>query len=676
MIRILKPTNTFSPNAPSTTYQNKTPHANSKQVTFSQPTNNEERTQKPVNVTHHQNLSSYQSNRGHMSKPEGDGRNSYFSVFEDNKQPHGQIKQTIPNKIQNRTTAGFVSREADHSKLDMLANSDTTGKGNEHIAARNGFSQRTSNNLRTGLQGTQDLDPRNDAVFTQGIPRNFQSRQTPNSQCSSPNNFDAPSHTKTSHSSSSSSSQNGTSSSRQTRDVIVSNKSQYEQKLLHEAGSYTNPPSSVNIISNSSRSVGSHAYSPAPVNNPQPPPANGVESNPSRGALFHILSQKLNASKEKIRLNSLQDVSRGQTDVLNNCENEINMKQPQRHSQGRESASQQLMKDTQHRSHNQTASLSQNVEGGRSFVLASSTADVVPAVSSVMSNTNKGTTKMSSERVTAPSSSHSLPPYTTASEKRAMNGNTVPLKNGLSHHPHKDAGSYKIIPQNSHTSPNQQYYQRNQQQQYFQNQQQNRVQHQGQYQNNLTQYQPHSSPQQRQQSGYDSSYNRDHASFNHREDTPVQTNSPENAPFRRSALNPHFYDISKSGGKFLPRATPNNENTKKPDWNGSTDRLNDYHTDNNSTSIMSYLQHTNNGFLENLKSSALPPAMPSFRPGNVPTTTTNGSTRPTLAAHPSADHFDLTESRKGKSKMEDSNDSDTGLSSMHSDETANMETLV
>ncbi|GFR84022.1 Ras and Rab interactor 2 [Elysia marginata] len=620
------------------------------------------------------NVANYQHpNKNNNSKQQqSGGQAGYSPLFEQNKLARGQNTPAVSVKPPNRTT-GFIFRVAEQDRLGVPANSNNGSTAGS--APQNGYCLRRSNDLRTDSRSAQDLDGKKDALFAHRISGNSQNKQQRDSSSPSFNNFGAKLQAKTSLFS------HADACSEPAKDVSVPCVSQDKQKSRDPIND-TVPPASTNA-------------------------SNSVETDPSRGALYHILSQKLNASKEKIRLTSEQDATRDQSgrDVNIHNKSETQSKGKQLHSNGtvlngnvETASSNRVMNGTsQPWPPTQTSGSGATVvalntqggQGGRSFVLATSTA--AATVPSATNRTDHNTRILDSNQVAPVSaSSQNVLSSPVVSENIAVNSGAE--RNLRQSNPatycFNDAGK-KSFPQQSQHSQNHQHHQFYQSQQHHFNQQQHQKspspylhQHQQQHQDTRApnQNQHDSSiPQQNQRHHQNATvwngcnHHQNHAVPGQSSHTK-ELQQPENTPNRRSALNPNFYDMNKPGAKFPSRPAP-----KKPLLNGNAGLLDyQYHQDDSTNSIISYLKHSNSGFLENLKSSAPPASLSSSRPVNNSSGTNSGRgpVPSILSSFPNADSFDVNEPRRTKTKMEDSNDSDTGLSSMHSDETANMETLV
>ena len=625
-------------------FQNKVPSISKDNTVSSHTTNNSDKS--PSNP--HQNSAIYDSNKDNW-KQQSNGGHSYFSVFEQNKPAPGQNVQSISNKTLNRST-GFIFRMANKGKLDKPANSNTVVGGNEKSPLQNGYSLKTLHDLRNGLRDTQGSGQSNDALFAHGIAGNSQDKQQPNSSPLSGNNYGAQPQTRT-----------GLSSQDNARSIPPGKSSEFNiSQNKHRLREPVRTTNSINF-----------------ANGSQPSPVTNVETNPSRGALYHIVSQKLNASKEKIRLNSMQDAGKDQTDKNGSTSrNET------------QSSSRQFY--NQEPKTKEIATSGEMARGSWYQKQQKSMPPTTPVFSSTsVTNTTDHSTGQSSDRVPPPKSSHNVSSPMVADPKALNNDiSKYPQQRELSAHSFKDAGN-SSFPKQSYNH-HQQY--QHHQQQHHQN---NQTRYQGQQQKSFLPHNPnqqHSVHQQQQQQQQQSQYHhyhhqngpvpngynrsQDQVLSHHHEETNPQLTTSEEIPYRRSALNPHFYDMNKTEEKFRSEQTAANpQHNKRAIVNGSVGVVEFQHND--STRIMSYLQQTNSGFLKNLKSSALPQSLSASRSTNSNMMTSNGRvTAPPTLTSQKPDHFDLNEPRKMKAKMEDSNDSDTGLSSMHSDETANMETLV
>ncbi|RUS75438.1 hypothetical protein EGW08_016788 [Elysia chlorotica] len=683
----------------------------------------------------HHNSTIHTSNKDSSSQNPDSGH-GYFSVFEQTKPSRRRNTQGIPNKAQNRST-GFIFRVAKTDRLDTPhANNDAAGKGSEKSVPRNGYSLGTVHDLGVvGLTDVQDSVPRNGAQFVQRIAGNSQSKQGPNSSTPVGNNLSAQPQTRT-----------GLSSHNDARAISSEKRT--------ECSSSQN-----DRMENKQRQ-----RETANANHTKTAPITNTQTDPSRGALYHILSQKFNASKEKIRLNSNQDAGKDQRPGLPASglfENLTSAKQS--HNQERSSDGVGAVASNE----------SPKINSGP---LNQRRQKPLPSSSSVSSSASGSTTADQNfgqiPNGLAPiNSSHNSTPHVASDTRTPSHGtNRNPQHSAPMLYSFQDAGSNSIPKQNynQYKQQNPQYnhqqlqqqtdkpaylYQQSQQPRTYyphnQNQQQslpnqpqslpNQTQslpkqhqshpnqqhglpnqehsHPNQQQNHLNQQYNHSHHHQYQHQQQQQVYhqqnrpvpngyhrNQDHPALNHQGEATTPPPNPETTtttPHRRSALNPHFYDMNKTGETKLhpPEQAPNSQNSKKPNMNGTAELIDyqhNHHKDaDNNTRIISYLQKSNSGFLESLKSG---PSLPqSFRspassnslkvtdanPARVTATGTAGGFSPAVSSammHSGmkSDQFlDLSEPRKtSKAKMEDSNDSDTGLSSMHSDETANMETLV
>ncbi|GFN86800.1 ras association domain-containing protein 10 [Plakobranchus ocellatus] len=529
------------------------------------------------------------------------------------------LKQNVAAKEQNRPT--LIPQSSDQRQPRISVNTSKRGEGREDISAQKAFSLDASNNLRTKAKGVPGLEAQNDVVFAQ---RTAAYSQTIQPSASSSFHVDTQQPNKTAYF------QNGTPSPPQVQ-LQNSNATSNKQELVSNART---PNSSENVKNLSSLELQKTYQIPADaIKEPN-------ETNSSRGALYHIVSQKLNASKEKIRLNSSSNGNTNQQDQDIRRAAEKNGKNFQRGRLSNANSTQHVTNGnaniaSRQNHHGQYEAAGVNgPEDGRSFPFVASTGNK-------QSHTPVCNGKSSADSNKPPISSRFNPspignsrtfdrPFNDKENSQIetdMYGNELGTNNIVQ--PRYDH-------QLHHQNYDHQWYERNDH-----------------IQNSFNHNQNH----QNQVNGH--SYSQ--GGIIH------QKNATESAPYRRSALNPHFCDVSVSGdskpGTKYSARPPSNGQAKKYIFNGSIGLI-----DYRDSGIISDLPHNNGSYFPG--------------PYNAPQspfashTAKRTSAIPTFTPFSNSEHLDVQEARKVKSKMEDSNDSDTGLSSMHSDETANMETLV